>query len=75
MPNETSASQASLRARQRFTVLTLGTMLIVGGFVILFVLEKMPRPMRILSGLGDIVGGLILLVLARQKFRNDSGPQ
>jgi hypothetical protein len=59
------------RARQRFTVLVLATVLIVGGLVVLFALQRLPLPMRIFAGLGDIVAGCVLLVLARQKFRRD----
>ena len=73
MADDSNARQGARRARQRFTVLTLAAVLITGGFLVLFVLEKVPRPMRILSGLGDIVAGLVLLVLARQKFPKDGG--
>jgi hypothetical protein len=59
------------RARQRFTVLTLAAILIAGGLVVLFALQRVPLPMRIFAGLGDIVAGCVLLVLARQKFRPD----
>jgi hypothetical protein len=64
-----SARLAALRARQRFTVLTLATILIVGGVLMLFFLKRLPLPTRILAGLTDIVAGCVLLVLARQKFK------
>ncbi len=56
------------RVRQKRTVIVLSIILIVGGLVVLFALQRMPLPMRILVGLGDVFAGLILLVLARQKF-------
>ncbi len=67
-PAQESARLAALRARQRNTVLILATVLMTGGVLILFVLQKVPAPLRILIGLSDFFAGLILLVLARQKF-------
>ena len=64
----------ALQSRQRKTLLLLATALIVGGLLILFVLKKMPLPMRILAGLGDVVGGCVLLVVARQKFGKPGPP-
>jgi uncharacterized membrane protein HdeD (DUF308 family) len=58
----------AVRTRQRRTLAILATLLIVGGLVVLFVLTRMPGPLRILVGLTDIVGGAVLLVLVRQKF-------
>ena len=69
MTDLSDSRERALRARQRFTVLALAGILIVGGLLILFFLEKMPRPMRIMAGLGDVFAGLCLLVLARQKFK------
>lgn len=56
------------RQRQKRTVLIVASLLIVAGFVVLLFLERMPLPLRILVGLTDAVGGLVLLVVARQKF-------
>ena len=56
------------RVRQKRTVIILAIVLIAGGLLVLFVLRRMPQPLRILVGLGDVFAGLILLVLARQKF-------
>jgi len=64
----------ALRSRQRKTLLLLATALIVGGLLILFVLKKMPLPMRIMAGLGDLVGGCVLLVVARQKLGKSNPP-
>ncbi|MSU65010.1 MAG: hypothetical protein EXS38_02660 [Opitutus sp.] len=60
-------------ARQRTTILVLAFGLIIGGLLLLFVLKRMPLPMRILAGLGDLVAGYALLIVARQKFFK-SGP-
>ena len=56
------------RARQKKILVLLGFGLIAGGLVILILLQRMPAPLRILVGLTDIVAGLTLLVVARQKF-------
>lgn len=55
--------------RQKRTLLVLASGLIVAGIVVLFFLQRMPLPMRILVGLTDVFGGLVLLVLIRQKMR------
>lgn len=57
------------RARQKRTLVILSTLLILGGCVVLFLLKRMPLPMRILVGLTDVVAGAVLLVVVRQKFR------
>ena len=56
------------RARQKRTIQLLAGALLLGGVILLFALDKMPLPMRILVGLTDIVAGLTLLILVRQKF-------
>ena len=55
--------------RQRRTIIALALLLIAAGLTVLFLLERMPLPLRILVGLTDVIGGLTLLVLVRQKFR------
>ncbi|MEO5957647.1 MAG: hypothetical protein ABIZ49_02350 [Opitutaceae bacterium] len=53
----------------------LASLLIVGGLIVLLALQRVPLPLRIIGGLGDVVAGCVLLVLARQKYRapsNDS---
>lgn len=59
---------ARLRERKRRTLLLLSFGLIAGGLAMLFLLDRVPRPMRIVAGLTDIFAGLVLLVVARQKF-------
>ena len=54
--------------RQKRTIQILSVLLIAGGCVALFLLKRMPLPLRILVGLTDIVGGAVLLVVVRQKF-------
>ena len=56
------------RQRQKKNITWLATGLIVAGLAILFLLPRLPLPMRILVGLTDIFAGLTLLVLVRQKF-------
>lgn len=77
-PSQVSAAEsaqfAALRARQRRTVIILALALMIGGILILFVLKKVPPPMRILVGLSDFFAGLILLVVARQKFGTPPNP-
>ena len=56
------------RARQKRTLQILAFALITAGVVILFALQRMPLPLRILVGLTDVFAGLTLLVVVRQKF-------
>jgi hypothetical protein len=63
-------SPEARRRRQKFTVVALASLLIAGGLLILFVLKRVPLPMRIFAGLGDVVAGAVLLVLVRQKLRD-----
>ena len=62
------AAIAREKAKLRRTVLILAPVLIVGGIAVLAFLDRMPAPLRILVGLGDIFAGLTLLVLLKQKF-------
>ena len=62
------------RARQKRTLILLGFGLIAGGLFVLIFLERIPLPMRLIAGLGDVFGGLILLVVARQKFSAPPDP-
>lgn len=59
---------ARLRSRQKFTVLALASFLIAAGVLLLFVLKRVPLPLRLVAGLGDVVAGCVLLIVARQKF-------
>jgi uncharacterized membrane protein HdeD (DUF308 family) len=56
------------KAKLKRTVLILAPTLIVGGILVLAFLQRMPTPLRILVGVGDIVVGLTLLLLLKQKF-------
>ncbi|PAW66936.1 MAG: hypothetical protein B9S34_06730 [Opitutia bacterium Tous-C1TDCM] len=62
------AKTAQEREKLRRTVLILAPVLILAGIAILLFLERMPLPLRLLTGLGDIVVGLVLLVLLKQKY-------
>ena len=56
------------RARQKRTIVVLALALVIGGLTVLFLLKRMPLPMRMLVGLTDVIAGLVLLVVVRQKF-------
>ena len=60
-------TSARLSVRQKRTLRLLAGFLIVSGLFILLVLDRMPLPLRIMVGLTDVVAGLGLLVLVRQK--------
>ena len=66
--NDQEARVAKDRARLKRTVLILAPVLILGGLAILLFLERMPFPLRLIVGFGDIVVGLVLLVLLKQKY-------
>jgi uncharacterized membrane protein HdeD (DUF308 family) len=68
MDTSQEPNAAAKTLRQRRIILALALLLIAAGIIVLFVLERMPLPLRILVGLTDVVGGLTLLVLVRQKF-------
>ncbi|MDO8539597.1 MAG: hypothetical protein Q7S40_04090 [Opitutaceae bacterium] len=57
---------AARRTRQRKTITILGVALIVIGLAVLLLLQRMPLPLRLMVGLGDVLAGAVLLVLARQ---------
>lgn len=56
------------RAKLRRTILVLAPILIAGGILVLIFLQRVPAPLRILIGLGDIIVGLTLLVVFKQKL-------
>ena len=55
--------------RQKRTVTIAALSLILAGLVVLLALTRMALPLRILAGLTDLVAGVVLLVLVRQKFQ------
>ena len=65
----TTGDSALKRNRQKRTITALAILLIVAGTIVLFFLDRMFLPLRILVGLGDIVAGWGLLILVRQKFK------
>lgn len=64
-----SANASRTRARQKIVLTVLAAALVAAGLLVLFALDRMPAPLRLLVGLGDLFAGLVLLVLVRQKFR------
>ncbi|HVU36673.1 MAG TPA: hypothetical protein VHE61_24745 [Opitutaceae bacterium] len=67
MANDPVTEYARKYARQKRTVALLGVLLIIVGLVLLTVLRRVPMPLRIMAGLGDIFIGCVLLVLVRQQ--------
>lgn len=61
------AELARKYARQKRFVTILSVVLIVVGAVLIFALRRVPLPMRIMAGLGDVFVGCVLLVLVRQR--------
>jgi hypothetical protein len=55
-------------ARQKRTATILAVVLLLGGLAVLFFVRRIPLPLRLLVGLGDIVAGCVLLLLIRQKL-------
>jgi hypothetical protein len=53
--------------RQKRIVMILGAALIVAGILVLALLHRVPLPMRIMAGLGDIFIGAVLLIVVRQQ--------
>jgi hypothetical protein len=52
--------------RQKRIVTALAVLLVFAGILVLALLHRVPLPMRIMAGLGDIFIGCVLLVLVRQ---------
>jgi uncharacterized protein YjeT (DUF2065 family) len=61
------APEARLTPRQKRTIRILAGVLIAGGLAVLFLVQRLPVPLRIVVGLTDIVAGLVLFLLVRQK--------
>jgi hypothetical protein len=56
------------RLRQRRTLIVIGCGLIAAGLGVAFLLQRLPLPARILTGLVDVFAGCFLLLVVRQKF-------
>lgn len=68
-PQSEIRNAAPARARQKKTLTFLAAVLILAGLVVLLLLQRIPLPLRLAIGFVDVVAGLTLLVLVRQKFR------
>ena len=66
MTNPVPDPVSARRTRQRRTVTALAVALIVTGIVVVTLLHRLPLPIRIMAGLGDVFIGCVLLVLVRQ---------
>lgn len=60
------APSPKLRVKRQLQI--LAALLAVGGLVVLFLLDRMFLPVRILVGLTDLIAAAVLLVVVRQKF-------
>ncbi len=61
-------STAATRARQKRTLTVLAWSLIAAGVAVLAFLDRLPLPLRLATGLGDLIAGCVLLLVRRQKF-------
>jgi hypothetical protein len=70
MPSSDQSSARTLyeRSRQKVILAVLSGVLMAGGLVVLFLLKRMPFPLRLFVGFGDIVAATALLLLLRQKY-------
>lgn len=66
--SEPELNPLARRARQKRTLTVLAALLLAMGIVVLFFLQRMPLPLRLLIGLGDIFAGMVLLLFVRPKF-------
>ena len=65
--SEIRTPQSERLARQKRIVLMASCLLIIGGFVVLVAVKRLPLPLRFMVGLTDVVGGIVLLVLVNRK--------
>ena len=63
-----SAQRLYERSRQKVILLVFAGVLMVGVILVLFVLKRMPLPMRLVIGLGDVIAASALLLILRQKY-------
>ncbi len=56
------------RLRQRRTLIVLGCLLLAAGIGVMLFLRRVPLPMRLFIGMTDAIAGLVLLLVAQQKF-------
>ena len=67
-PTPEPPNSPAARARLRQQMLALAFVLLAGGCVVLAFLHRIPLPLRLAIGLGDLIAGAVLLVVVRQKF-------
>ena len=56
------------RPTQKRLVYAIALLLILGGLAVMIALKRMPVAMRLFVGLTDVIAGLVLLNVARQKL-------
>jgi predicted signal transduction protein with EAL and GGDEF domain len=64
---EIRTPQSRRLARQKRIVMAASCLLIVGGFIVFFAVKRLPLPMRFMVAMTDIVGGMVLIILANRK--------
>jgi uncharacterized membrane protein HdeD (DUF308 family) len=67
VPDPAKSAAAARLARQKRIVMIASCALIVGGFVVMFFVKRLPLPMRILVGMTDMIGGVVLIILAQKE--------
>jgi hypothetical protein len=75
VPENLPSPNPGTRARQRILLTALAAVLLLGGFVVLFALRRIPLPLRLLMGFGDFVAASALLLLVRQRFSGPPPPE
>jgi hypothetical protein len=65
MPRSTETTRPS---RQKALLLALAAVLMVAGLVVLFLLKRLPLPLRLAMGFVDFTAAAALLLFLRQKF-------
>lgn len=68
-PSPVTSPGVERRTRQKRLLNILGPILIGSGLVVLIFLDRIPWPMRVAIGFGDLVAGAIILLVVRQKYQ------
>jgi uncharacterized membrane protein HdeD (DUF308 family) len=66
-PDPAKSAAAARLARQKRIIVITSCVLIAGGFVVMFFVKRLPLPMRMLVGMTDVVGGVVLIILAQKE--------
>lgn len=69
--NDPPAPEQKQRCRQRVMLAVLAALLAVGGIALALGLKKVPAPVRLLLGFGDLTAALLLLLALWQTRKTD----